>query len=82
MTEIPHGRMGVKGTWDASVVRRHSGDPIKIATLCCPNCGRDISLTGKDIGKDGIVAGDLVCQREGCGWKDEVRLSGWGDPLF
>jgi hypothetical protein len=81
VTEIPQGQYDIKGTWNTSVIRLRNGESTKIVILSCPSCGRDISLSGRLIDKDGAVSGAVMCQREGCRWKDEIKLVHWGSPL-
>lgn len=78
MREVPQGFYDIKGTWHTSPVRRHSGNPLQIVIMSCPECGRDISLSDRTIAEDGTVEGGVSCKRTGCGWKDDVRLTGWG----
>jgi hypothetical protein len=48
--------------------------------VCCPTCGLVGGLGNHNISSKGVVTPKLRCAREGCGFKDEVKLLGWKAP--
>jgi len=81
LKDIPHGGYHSAGTWHESDIRLKDNKSMNIVMMSCPTCGRDISLSDRTISGDGQVLGEVSCAR-GCGWKDEVKLVGWGKSFI
>lgn len=59
-----------------------SGPSGIIATMTCPGCGKDLSISGKihTIATDGAVSPSMVCPHQPCTFHAFIRLEGWTPP--
>ncbi len=63
------------GTW-----RPRTRDGVRAANFACPRCGRRAGLghgSNHDIAADGSVSPSVVCDSDGCGFHEFIKLDGW-----
>jgi len=56
----------------------------RVAIMCCPACGQDVSLSHHTITEDGTISPSVVCPTIGydgsvkcpCGFHDMIKLMG------
>lgn len=80
MRSCPRATPGVwpeRGEWMLTWL----GEDTWQVRLRCPGCGTTASLEDHEIADDGTVTPSLVCQNEGCGFHENVQLSGWEPPV-
>lgn len=92
MTNLPRGTWGQRGRWHGAIGLT---DPwvkpapmhYRLAIMCCPACGFDVSLSRHTVQADGTITPSVVCPITGkhdpigvlcpCGFHDNVKLLGW-----
>lgn len=94
MYELNRGSWGIRGSWHGAIgaVDPWKGKPEpmfrRIAIVCCPKCGQDISLAQHSVSEDGALSPSVVCPREvglqdptiamcACGFHEHLKLLGW-----
>ena len=78
MIELQKGGWNIKGTWHSWTSTESDGAVKRGTLVCCPICGTDAPLSKYTVAEGGAVTPTYVCA-EGCGFRDQIRLAGWGE---
>lgn len=69
------------GEWCSDPTRHRAGSMI-VAWCRCPDCGGTIEIDTITIRAGGVVEGSFLCPTQTCRFHQEIRLEGWGLPVF
>lgn len=84
LIELQRATDGLKpGTWKAWQFLDTATGYKWAATVCCPDCGRLLSLANHSIAENGQVSPSVGHPPEypPCGWHTHPILLGWGEQL-
>lgn len=75
MLEYPRDPNLPPGTWNLWTTGKRR------VLFSCPKCG-DTGLLDHAVASDGSVTPSVQCTKPGCGFHENIRLSGWdSEPL-